>query len=78
MPTSSRFFSRQGILPRVAFLLGCGFVAIGSLSAEGQESVLAQAPQEVAAADDGADHFRLDEDPEREVDRTLSENIQIS
>ena len=31
-----------------------------------------------AAADDGADHFRLDEDPEREVDRTLSENIQIS
>ena len=58
MPTSSRFFSRQGILPRVAFLLGCGFVAIGSLSAEGQESVLAQAPQEVAAADDGARALR--------------------
>ena len=54
MSTSSRFFTRQGSLPRVAFLLGCGFVAIGSLSAEGQESVLTQAPQEVAAADDDA------------------------
>lgn len=58
MPTSSRFFSRQGILPRVAFLLGCGFVAIGSPSAEGQESVLAQGPQEAAAAEDNARALR--------------------
>ena len=58
MPTRSRFFSRQGILPRVAFLFGCGVVAIGSLSAEGQESVLAQAPQEAAAADDDARALR--------------------
>jgi hypothetical protein len=58
MPTSSRFFSRQGILPRVAFLLGCGFVAIGSLSAEGQESVLAQGPQKAATAEDNARALR--------------------
>jgi hypothetical protein len=72
MPTSSRFFSRQGILPRVAFLLGCGFVAIGSLSAEGQESVLAQAPQDAAAADDGARALRdaLDAATRRYVEAT--------
>ncbi len=58
MPTSSRFFSRQGILPRVVFLLGCGCVAIGSLSADGQESVLAQGPQKAAAAEDDARAMR--------------------
>ena len=41
MPKRSWFFSWQALLPSVAVLLGCGFVAIGSLSAEGQESVLA-------------------------------------
>jgi hypothetical protein len=58
MPTSSRFSSRQGILPRVVFLLGCGCVAIGSLSADGQESVLAQGPQKAAAAEDNARALR--------------------
>jgi hypothetical protein len=58
MPTSSRFSSRQGILPRVVFLLGCGCVAIGSLSADGQESVLAQGPQKAATAEDNARALR--------------------
>ena len=30
-----------------------------------------------ASADDGADHLRLDEDPEREVDRPLQEENEI-
>jgi hypothetical protein len=52
MPTSSRFFSRHFILPSATFLLGCGVVAIGSLSAEGQESVLTPTAQGVATVDD--------------------------
>lgn len=54
MPTSSWVFSRHFNLPRAAFLLGCGFVAIGSLSAGGQESVLAPATKEATATDDEA------------------------
>ena len=52
MPKRSRFFCRHFILPSTAFLLGCGFVAIGSLSAEGQESVLATTLQGVTTVDD--------------------------
>ncbi|MEN9667111.1 MAG: hypothetical protein RLZZ326_3474, partial [Planctomycetota bacterium] len=53
MPKRSRFFCRHFILPSASFLLGCGFVAIGSLSAEGQESVLKPTAQGVTAANDG-------------------------
>ena len=53
MPKRSRFFCRHFILPSVSFLFGCGFVAIGSLSAEGQESVLKPTAQGVTAANDG-------------------------
>ena len=51
MPTRSRLFSWQRILPRAAFLLGCGCFSIGSPWAEGQESVLAPIAKEVTAAD---------------------------
>ncbi|MEI8369706.1 MAG: nuclear transport factor 2 family protein [Planctomycetia bacterium] len=52
MPKRSWFFCRHVILPSTAFLLGCGFVAIGSRLAEGQESLLATTPQGVTTVDD--------------------------
>jgi len=51
MPTTSPVFSRQGLLPITVILLGCGFVAIGGLAAEGQESVLATASSSGNATD---------------------------
>ena len=51
MPTRSRLFSWQRILPRAAFLLGCVCFSIGSPWAEGQESVLAPVAKEATAAD---------------------------
>jgi uncharacterized protein YdhG (YjbR/CyaY superfamily) len=62
MPKRSWFFCRHFILPSTAFLLGCGWVAIGSRLAEGQESVLEQVADAISgfSCTKSALHFPFD------------------